>query len=103
MSKLTKAEQEALSLEARRRVRRALQQIEEAQGMIGAACATLSSLCYANSEFQATSKLYDRVRSHWYKVRNTLEFSKKASKVRLDDLSAGGVLEEFRARTWMQP
>lgn len=75
------AEQALLAREAQRRVRQALQQIEAAQNQIGSACATLSSLRHAAPQWKATSKLYDTVHAHWYKVRDALEGN---TKVELD-------------------
>lgn len=89
---ITPQQQTLLDAEAQRRVRQALHQIEAAQGMIGDACATLSTLRYAAPEWKATSALYDRVKAHWYRVRDGLEFSRKARKVALDPLAAESLL-----------
>ncbi len=92
----TQQEQELLQAEAKRRVQKALQQIEEAQNLLGAACATLSSLCYARPEWNATSKLHDRVKSHWYKVEGSLRNGAKANKVALDTMNAEDFLQGLR-------
>lgn len=92
---LTPEQRAALDAEVQRRIRRALHQIEEAQGLIGDACAILSSLRYAAPEWRATSKLYDRVKAHWYRVRDALEFSRKATKVSLDPLATETLLKRM--------
>lgn len=89
MNNTDPAQQELLKAEARRRVRRALAQIEAAQNSLNDACATLSSLRYANEQCKATSKLADRVKAHWYRVRDALEGNRK---VCLDPLAAETVL-----------
>lgn len=99
----TPAQKAALQLEARRRVERALRKIEEAQGLIGDACGILSSLQYAAPEWRATSKLYDRVRAHWYRVRNGLQLAKKSGKVRLDPMAAQAILDAVAQRAAGQP
>ncbi len=91
MGDVTQRQQELLDAEAKRRVRVALRQIEEAQNLLGQACSTLSSLCYAHSQQLATSKLYDRVHAHWYKVQGALEFN---NKVCLDSLNKDSFLRE---------
>lgn len=87
---MTTPEQQALlTAEAKRRVQVALRQIEDAQNLLGSACSTLSSLEAAIPAWQATSKLYDRVHAHWYKVRDRLEGNPK---VKLDQLNADAIL-----------
>jgi hypothetical protein len=102
--KLT-AQQEAVVLrtEAVRRMRQALRQIESAQGELNSACATLSSLQYAMPEWRATSKLADRVKAHWYKVRNALEYGPRGKKMRLDPLAAEGALEALHRSKELLP
>lgn len=99
MSAPTQAEQAALNLEAVRRVRSALTQIEEAQNKLNDACATLSSLQHAMPEWRATSQMADKVKAHWYKVQNSLYLGSKASRVRLDPLATDGVLARLRGGT----
>ena len=102
MSALTPQQQATLDAEAHHRVRKALQQIEAAQGLLGDACATLSSLRHACPEWKATSKLYDRVHAHWYRVRDALEF-RKARKVSLDPLASEHVLKRMAPQPEARP
>jgi hypothetical protein len=78
-------------------VAKALRLIEDAQGLIGDACRVLSSLQYAAPQWRATSKLYDKVHAHWYRVRNTLELGPSARRVRLDPMSAATMLAQLGA------
>lgn len=96
MGDITQQQQELLDAEAKRRVQLALRQIEAAQNMLGEACSTLSALCYANPEQQATSKLYDRVKAHWYKVQGALQH-KKAHQIQLDSMNAPAFLRAHAA------
>lgn len=75
--------------ETRQRVQQALHQIEAAQTALGNACSTLSGLVGAIPQHRATSKLYDNVHAHWYKVRDALEGNPK---ITLDSLNAAAVL-----------
>jgi hypothetical protein len=84
-------QQQLLAAEAKRRVSLALRQIEDAQNALGHACSTLSSLDYACPMWKATSKLYDRVHAHWYKVRDRLEGN---TKVKLDGTNAEAFLKK---------
>lgn len=93
----TPQQQTLLNAEACRRVGRALAQIESAQNRLNDACATLSSLQYAAPEWKATGAVADRVRRHWYRVRNSLELGPKARKVRLDPLAAETILARQEA------
>jgi hypothetical protein len=98
MNTLTAQQQAVLQAEARRRVRLALAKIEEAQGLIGDACATLSTLRHAAPEWRATGALYDKIKAHWYRVRDGLEFSKKASRIALDPLASETLLQRLAAQ-----
>jgi len=69
--------------EAGARIRRALVLIEDAQGKLGEACAELSSIAGGTSSWNATSKLYDKVKAHWYRVENF----RRLGKFRLDALN----------------
>jgi hypothetical protein len=89
---LTPAQKEALDVEAQRRVRRALHAIEEAQNQLNSACQILSSLRYAAPQWKSTSRMADKVKAHWYRVRDALEFSAKARRVALDPLNADALL-----------
>lgn len=55
--------------EAERRVREALDHIQNAQLELGRAAAALSSLQGGAGVWSATGKLYDRVHAHWYRVQ----------------------------------
>jgi len=66
--------------ETEARIRRALVLIEDAQGQLGAACAELSSIAGGSPIWGTTSKLYDKVKAHWYRVDNF----RKVGRYRLD-------------------
>lgn len=50
------------------RIALALEQIEAAQRLLGAAAANLSPIIGAASIWEATGKLYDRVHNHWRRL-----------------------------------
>lgn len=102
-SGITQQQQVILDAEARRRVQIALRQIEDAQNQLSAACSTLSSLCYARPEWNATSKLYERVKEHWYKVQGALQYGPKAAKVALDSTNADALLRRLAEAEGSQP
>lgn len=95
MSLAATSHQVLLNSEARRRVARALRLIEDAQGQLNEACAVLSSLRYAAPEWKATSKMADRVKAHWYRVRDALEFGARARKICLDPLATEALLKRL--------
>jgi len=92
VSSLTAEQQALCDAEARARVRRALDKIEAAQYLMSDAYAILSSLQYAAPEWKSTGAMHDRIKAHWYRVRDGLEFSAKARKVRLDPMAVESVL-----------
>ena len=69
--------------EAEARIRRALELIESAQGQLGEACAELSAVVGGSAMWSATSKLYDKVKAHWYRVE---EFRRRG-KFKLDSVN----------------
>jgi hypothetical protein len=71
---------EQLRAEALLRVLKALELIETAQNNLSGACAQLSALQGACAQWRATSKLYDRVKAHWYR----LERFRHQSRFKLD-------------------
>ena len=76
------------------RVERALALIENAQSQLGAACAELSALCHGYPLQRATSKLYDKVRAHWWRVHTF----RTAGRFYLDPTSVEALEKRFLAR-----
>jgi hypothetical protein len=52
------------------RVETALALIERAQNDLASACAELSTLCGGCSVWKSTSSMTDKVKAHWYRVRD---------------------------------
>jgi len=59
-----------LSLEEQELVRKALDQIQEAQRLIAYAAQSLSPVNGFADEWSATNHLYDTVKQHWHVVNN---------------------------------
>lgn len=57
---------------ARHRVRLAMQDIERAQRLLGAAAEQLSAVRYGNPDQRRVMALYDRVHSQWYRCQTLL-------------------------------
>lgn len=78
--------------EAQRRIKRALDSIENAQGRLGDALADLSSLVGCNQLWTTGGKIYDRVHAFWYRV----EAKRKAGKFELDGISAEALRKSLK-------
>lgn len=55
------------------RIGLALNEIEEAQRLMGRACQSLGSLRYGSSKYGKARKLYDRIHAFWYEVKRFAE------------------------------
>lgn len=60
---------ESSNAEARKRVDRALNKIEDAQNLLGEACGILSRLIGAVPEWKAVSDHYDETKALWYAIQ----------------------------------
>lgn len=69
---------------ARERVLRAMQKIEQAQALLGEACAELSGCLWMAPEWTAVGKMYDRVHALWYRVKRGLD--SKDERIDLDGI-----------------
>lgn len=58
---------------AMERIRLALNEIEEAQRLMGHACQTLSSLRYGAGKYKKAGKLYDAIHAFWYELKHFAE------------------------------
>jgi len=81
-------QQKLLQAATRAKVAAAMAAIERAQQELGTAASLLSSLQYGHPAQRATSKLYDRVHAHWYRVQR-LQHDRR---VRLDPANTAAVL-----------
>jgi hypothetical protein len=77
---ITEAEARA---EANRRVRKALDHIQEAQNHLGRAQAELSALEHGAVVWKAAGALYDRVHAFWHRV----EAFRQKGRFRLDSIA----------------
>lgn len=73
--------------EAESRIRHALDLIESAQGKLGEACAELSAVSGGVPVWSATSKLYDKVKAHWYR----LDKFRKVGRYQLDTINVEAI------------
>ncbi len=75
---------------AKERLRQALKLIEQAQNNLNEACSMLCPIIGMIPEWRATGKCADRIKSHWYRVRNRAS----AKRIRVDD----GHLADYKQR-----
>lgn len=59
-------------LEAKRKLKRALNLVEHAQSSLGEACGELAPIVGAINEYRLVGDLYDKVHSAWYEVSNVI-------------------------------
>lgn len=71
-----KAKAKQNSAAAMAKIQKALKSIEAAQGLIGNACADLSSVKGAIKQWEKTGALYDTIKNHWYELRNFSMFDR---------------------------
>lgn len=77
--------------EAERRIRKALDHIQEAQAQLGRAAAELSNLEHGSAVWSAIGKLYDRVHAAWYRV----EAFRKGGRWALDDIARAALAKRL--------
>lgn len=63
------------------RIELALNEVEEAQRLMGHACQTLSSLRFGAGMYKKAGKLYDSIHKFWYELRS---FSEKPQSMTVD-------------------
>lgn len=80
--------------EAKRRLLKAMEHVEVAQGELTSACAELSCLIGAIPQWRVSSKLYERVRKFWYR----LDAFRAGGKYKLDGLHSE-IIEKQLAQT----
>lgn len=83
---------DVLEGEARARIDRALRHIENAQGELSHACAELSAIVGAIPHWRTTGRLYDRVKTCWYK----LDGFRWSGRYRLDDTNVEALTQRWR-------
>jgi len=83
-----------LQAESLARVALAMEAVQRAQDELGTACANLSALCYGYKLQTETSKLYDKVRAHWYRLQDF----RSSGRYVLDDTNIEALLERQAAR-----
>jgi hypothetical protein len=84
----------AVRAEAERRVRKALDHIQNAQAELGRACAELSNIERGVVVWRVVGKLYDRVHAAWYRVE---EF-RKQGRFTLDSIARESLAKRLAAQ-----
>jgi hypothetical protein len=85
--------------EARARVEDAMDLVQQAQNLFGKATERLAAISFGGPEWEATWKLQDKIRSHWYLLERLFMGEKpRHRRIRLDPDTERRIEEEEKKK-----